>query len=180
MKNIIGKGGMARELGSYFGSEFRMFEHQEIEDLYFLTDQPVYLAIGDGHVRKKIAESYTKLPYTTLMLGVCWGSINIGRGTLVCPGATITSDVRIGDFCIINLNASIHHDCVLGDYVTVSPSATICGNVKIDDLCFIGANAVIKEKVTICDNVIIGAGSVVINDITEPGTYVGNPVRKIK
>ena len=33
---------------------------------------------------------------------------------------------------------------------------------------------------TICDNAVIGAGAVVTKDITEPGTYVGIPARKIK
>lgn len=181
MKNIIGKGGMARELGAYLGSDFEMFEYEEIEDLYFLTNQPLYLAIGDCNVRKKIVETYKKLPYTTLMLGLSWDSANrIGRGTLICPGAQLISNVELGNFCIINNNAIVHHDCKLGDYVTVSPSATICGNVYIGDLCFIGANAVIKEKIMICDNVTIGAGAVVVKDITEPGVYVGNPARKIK
>jgi len=33
---------------------------------------------------------------------------------------------------------------------------------------------------SICDNVIIGAGSVVIRDIEDAGTYVGNPAKRIK
>ena len=44
----------------------------------------------------------------------------------------------------------------------------------------IGAGAIIIERLSICDNVIIGAGSLVRKDIDEPGTYVGNPLIKIK
>ncbi|GIS45095.1 MAG: hypothetical protein Ct9H90mP16_21650 [Candidatus Poseidoniales archaeon] len=33
--------------------------------------------------------------------------------------------------------------------------------------------------VNICDDVVIGAGSVVTKDITEPGTYAGNPARRM-
>jgi len=36
------------------------------------------------------------------------------------------------------------------------------------------------DKLSICDNTIVGAGSVVIRDINDPGTYVGNPARRIK
>jgi acetyltransferase-like isoleucine patch superfamily enzyme len=43
----------------------------------------------------------------------------------------------------------------------------------------IGSNATILP-VKICDNVVIGAGAVVTKDINSPGTYVGNPVKKIK
>jgi acetyltransferase-like isoleucine patch superfamily enzyme len=42
----------------------------------------------------------------------------------------------------------------------------------------IGSNATILP-VTICDNVVIGAGSVVTKNITLPGTYVGNPAKKL-
>jgi acetyltransferase-like isoleucine patch superfamily enzyme len=34
--------------------------------------------------------------------------------------------------------------------------------------------------VSICDDVVIGAGSVVTKDITESGTYVGNPAVRLK
>ena len=56
----------------------------------------------------------------------------------------------------------------------------IDGRVSLGDRCFVSAGAVIIDKVTICDDVIIGAGTIVIKDITEKGTYVGNPARKIK
>ena len=42
----------------------------------------------------------------------------------------------------------------------------------------IGTNATIMP-VNICDDVVIGAGSVVTKDITEPGTYAGNPARRM-
>jgi UDP-3-O-[3-hydroxymyristoyl] glucosamine N-acyltransferase len=74
----------------------------------------------------------------------------------------------------------VGHDSIIGDFVTVSPGCHISGNVKIGDRVFIGTGAVILEKVSICDDVIIGAGAVVAKSITEPGTYVGVPVKKIK
>jgi UDP-3-O-[3-hydroxymyristoyl] glucosamine N-acyltransferase len=69
---------------------------------------------------------------------------------------------------------------VIGDYVTFSPGVNVSGNVNIGDNCYIGTNAVIREKINICSDVVIGAGGVVVKDITEPGVYVGNPVKKIK
>ena len=52
--------------------------------------------------------------------------------------------------------------------------------MKIGNRCFIGAGATVIDKISICDDVIIGANAAVINNIDSPGTYVGNPVRKIK
>jgi acetyltransferase-like isoleucine patch superfamily enzyme len=48
----------------------------------------------------------------------------------------------------------------------------------VGDNVSIGSNATILP-VEICNNVIIGAGAVVTKNIVEPGTYAGNPARKI-
>lgn len=47
------------------------------------------------------------------------------------------------------------------------------------DNVVIGVNSVIVGPVDICDNVVIGTMSLVNRSISEPGTYVGIPVRKI-
>ena len=62
----------------------------------------------------------------------------------------------------------------------ISTGAMINGGCQIGNRCFVGSNSTIGQGVTVCDDVVIGAGAVVIKDITEPGTYVGNPCRKIK
>jgi serine acetyltransferase len=48
------------------------------------------------------------------------------------------------------------------------------------DNVVIGANSVVIGPVDICDNVVVGAMSLVNRSITEPGVYVGVPVRKVK
>ena len=50
---------------------------------------------------------------------------------------------------------------------------------KIGNQVSIGSNATILP-VEICNNVVIGAGAVVTKNITQSGTYAGNPARKIK
>jgi len=142
----------------------------------------VIIAHGDG---KKRLEMLDKLPENTVLPWYNMGKIlnedtvKIGRGTIIQPGAILTTDIEIGCFVLINLNVTIGHNCKIGDFVTISPGANISGNVSIGNFCTIGSNAVIREKITICDNVTIGAGAVVVQDITEQGTYVGNPVRKL-
>lgn len=49
----------------------------------------------------------------------------------------------------------------------------------LGDNVVIGANTVVVGPVDICDNVIIGTMSLVNRSITEPGVYVGCPVKKI-
>ena len=50
---------------------------------------------------------------------------------------------------------------------------------ELGDNVVIGANSVVIGPVNICDDVIIGAMSLVNKNISEPGVYVGVPLRKI-
>ena len=45
---------------------------------------------------------------------------------------------------------------------------------------FVGANAVVIQNVRIGNNVTIGAGAVILKDIPDGSTVVGNPQRFIK
>ncbi len=51
--------------------------------------------------------------------------------------------------------------------------------MKVGNGTWIGAGAVVSNNVSICGEVTVGAGAVVVKDITESGTYVGVPARKI-
>ena len=54
------------------------------------------------------------------------------------------------------------------------------GGVSIGDHTFVGAGAVVIHGVRIVAGCLIGAGAVVTDDLTEPGTYVGAPARRIR
>lgn len=51
---------------------------------------------------------------------------------------------------------------------------------RLGDNVVIGANTVLVGPLEICDNVVIGAMSLVNRSITEPGTYVGIPAKRIR
>ena len=50
----------------------------------------------------------------------------------------------------------------------------------IGEKSFIGTNAVIGANVKICSGSVVGTLSFVNKDLTEPGIYVGTPVKMIK
>ena len=54
------------------------------------------------------------------------------------------------------------------------------GKVSIGERSFIGIGVTTSDSLSICDDVFIGAGSLILKSVTEPGTYVGSPVKKIK
>lgn len=104
----------------------------------------------------------------------------LGNGLIINSFVSIASYAKLGNHVTVNRNASVGHHTEIGDYTTINPNACVCGEIKIGKYCMIGAGAIITERLNICDNVIIGAGSLVRKDINEPGTYVGNPLIKIK
>ena len=54
------------------------------------------------------------------------------------------------------------------------------GSVSIGKGTWLGVGTSVKNNVIIGEDIIIGVGSVVVKDINEKGTYVGNPLIKIK
>jgi sugar O-acyltransferase (sialic acid O-acetyltransferase NeuD family) len=141
---------------------------------------PVILSIGDNAVRQKVYEKEQNV----LDLVSPTANVNldaeIGAANQIFANVFINTNVVIGENNIINTGVIIEHECTIGSHNHISIGTVLAGRVTIGDQCFLGANSTVIDKVNICSHVIIGAGSVVISDITEPGTYVGNPTRKIK
>jgi sugar O-acyltransferase (sialic acid O-acetyltransferase NeuD family) len=106
--------------------------------------------------------------------------VELGAGTAVFDGAVVNPGVVAGPTCVINTSATVEHDCRLGANVHIGPGATVTGGVTIGDHTFIGAGAVVVHGVRIAGACVIGAGAVVTKDLTEAGTYVGAPARRIR
>jgi sugar O-acyltransferase (sialic acid O-acetyltransferase NeuD family) len=101
-------------------------------------------------------------------------------GNLILSNVIIEPGAVIGAGCLINTSASIHHDAKIGYFCEIMPGAEILGGAEIGGSCRIGTRATILPNIKICNDVVVGAGAVVIEDINEPGTYVGVPARKVR
>jgi sugar O-acyltransferase (sialic acid O-acetyltransferase NeuD family) len=193
---IIGNSGFAKEISySFQKNSFDFFVNKEhltkgdyktkaIEDLNF-DKYKILLGIGDSNIRKKIVDSFPKnaeyMTYIDKNAKILdKETINIGKGTVICAGVILTTNINIGDFGQINLNSTIGHDCNLGNFLTMSPGVHISGNTNIGDLNYYGTNTALKNNINIVDNVIVGMNSNVIKNINESGVYVGNPLTKIR
>lgn len=104
----------------------------------------------------------------------------LGAGSVVCDGAVVNVGTSVGDFCIVNSNSVVEHDCRLGDNVHIAPGALLSGTAEVGDDCMIGVGATVLHRVRICGGTLIGAGSLVLRDITSPGVYAGNPLRRLQ
>ena len=150
----------------------------------YKSEYEFIVGIGDNRIRQKLLEELKVEGYKLSTLihpsAVIASNAVIKQGTCVIAGAVINNDVVIGEGCIINTRTSVDHHSVIGSYTHIAPGVTIAGQCKIGECCLIGVGASVKNGVTIVDDVIIGAGGVVVDDIMEPGTYIGVPVKKMK
>lgn len=100
-------------------------------------------------------------PHSTVKRGVLRDT-HIGRGTKIGNGVNVGHGVAIGEHCIIVAHATIGGSTRIGNNVKIWQGAMIANNVRI------GSDAV------------IGMGAVVLDDVPEGETWVGNPARKIR
>ncbi len=103
--------------------------------------------------------------------------VTIGKGTKIQSHSFLCELVTIGDDCFIGHGVMFINDT----FIMGSPAqgeTSLWKSTRIGNHVSIGSNATMLP-VDICDHVVIGAGAVVTKSITEPGTYAGNPARKL-
>lgn len=103
-----------------------------------------------------------------------------GSGFQCMAGAVINAGATLGTNVIVNTNATVEHDCIIGDHAHVAPGATICADVVIGAGAFIGAGAVVLPGVQVGARALVGAGSVVIRSVPDGSRVAGVPAGSIK
>ena len=164
------------------------FGHQVIKDLYDIEDEERFdFVIGIGnpkwrlHFYHLLTENYPGSPINIVSKNRSVSPLSTyGLGNIILDYSLIEAHAKIGSGNLINTYASIHHDVSINNFNEIMPGAIILGGAKIGNQCRIGTNSTILPNIEICNNVVIGAGAVVTKSITESGTYVGIPARKIK
>jgi len=144
----------------------------------------IIVAVSDSQQRKKIVEKlpedtkfFTFVHPTAILMSK---DITIGEGSFIGANSILTTNIQIGKHAILNRGNQIGHDTIIGNFFSAMPGAIVSGNVSIGDRVYFGTNSTVIEKKKISNDVIIGANGVVVNNLIEPGTYVGVPVKKIK
>ena len=114
------------------------------------------------------------------------GTVTICKGVEIGPLSVIhraslgNKSTVIGNNTHIGTMVNIGHNSVIGNNCVIVSGTNIGGSVIIGDNVWIGMSVKIAPHVKICDHAVIGIGTVVINNITEPGIYIGNPARFLK
>jgi sugar O-acyltransferase (sialic acid O-acetyltransferase NeuD family) len=201
---IIGTGGFGREVLCCIIDSVKSTETNISELVCFMVDDKFYsepeimgikvipkstfdtdlykvvVAVGDPLARKKIVEDLPPhTEFTTIIhpSAVISKWVEIGDGSIVTAGTVITCNVRIGRHAHLNLNTTIGHDCIIGNFFTTAPAVNISGNCTFGSCVYFGTNAAVRQGITICDNVVVGMGGVVVKNISQEGVYIGSPAK---
>ena len=111
--------------------------------------------------------------------------IDIGSGCVICAGNILTTNITLGKHVQINLDCTIGHDVILGDFTTLAPGVHVSGWVHFGKGVYVGTGTVIingtqEKPIAIGDDAIIGAGACVTKSIPLGETWGGVPAKVIK
>lgn len=146
------------------------------------SEGTIFVTIGDNVVRRRVFEKFTAYKFANVVSFLSYVSLDakLGKGIFVGNFCHVGPGAFIGDNTIINTAAVVEHDVKVGKHCHLAPNSVLAGNSSIGDMVFVGTSASVINNVTVCSDVVIGAGAVVVENITEPGTYVGCPAKMIK
>lgn len=207
---LVGSGGMGRETMSFItqlpqfadadicfletnpiADEWQGIPFRSIDDFLVERDRELQFAVSvsDSHLRKALTEQMLAAGATvqdvihpTAQIGP---DVQIGRGAVISAFTFLGAGARIGRMFQCNVWTSVHHDCIIGDYVTLAPGARCNGNVHVQDHAYVGASAVIRQgtperPLVIGEGAVVGMGAVVTKDVVPFTTVVGNPARVLR
>lgn len=203
---IVGTGGFAREVlcclvdifqdkGASYEDEIFFLDHDGkgvknellgfpvLQNPDFISsDYQAVVAIGDPQVRQFVVSDLpSETKYVTLIHPsvVISKWVEIGEGSILTAGCVLTSQIRIGKHSHLNLNTTVGHDVLLGDFFTSATNVSISGICEVGARVYFGSNAAIKQGLHVCDDVTVGMGAMVVKSIDSSGTYVGAPAQKL-
>jgi sugar O-acyltransferase (sialic acid O-acetyltransferase NeuD family) len=145
----------------------------------------IYCPIGNNKLRlkflKKAKELNYKLPNFIHISSVIGPNVHLGKGIYIMPGTIVMPNTNISDYCMLSMGITIGHDTFLEEGVFIANGCSIGGNILIKEKTFIGMGATIISGIKfVGKQSIIGAGAVVIKNVPDFATVVGNPGRVIK
>ena len=153
---------------------------------HWQSELSMVFALGIAHTKKSIWQkidnrniSHPILIHPSVIMGRK-EYVTIGKGSIICAGTIITTNISIGEHVILNLSCTVGHETQIGHFSSFMPTCNISGEVTIGEATFWGTGAKVINGKRIGNHVTIGAGAVVTEDIPDNATAVGVPARVIK
>jgi UDP-perosamine 4-acetyltransferase len=137
------------------------------------------VAIGDNRRRKHSMDTLRRIGFRLMSAispaAVLSRYVSMGEGIAVLPGAIINAESRLEDGVIVNTNASVDHECIVGSCVHIAPGASVAGRVRLEEGVLLGVGSSVIPGVTVGRWTLVGAGATVVSDLPANVVAVGVP-----
>lgn len=161
--------------GCVFDSNVRVYDDVVMGKNCVVKAGAVLGGAGFGYERDAYGNKFRFPQIGQLIMG---DYVEVGANTCIDRGAL--ADTVIGDYTKINNLCHIAHNNKIGKNVTITGCVNVSGSNVIDDDVWIAPNSSIRGWVHIGKGATVGMGAVVVKDIPEHETWVGNPARKLE
>lgn len=104
--------------------------------------------------------------------------VEMGKGNVICMRSTISTNVKFGNFNLLNVAVGVGHDACLGDFNVVMPNVNISGGVTIGSANLFGVKSTVLQYLKVGDRVKIGAGALLMRNAKSDNLYFGIPAEK--
>lgn len=140
--------------------------------------------VGDSRLKERFAHVANRLGVPVAEAIIHPGvevdpSNQIGAGSIICAGVTMTVDIRIGRHVVVNRNATIGHGAVIEDFVTIGPGVNVSGDVRIEEGAMVGTGTSLRERVTVGPWSLVAGGAFVASDVASSSRVGGVPARPL-
>tara|TARA_B100001939_G_scaffold260292_1_gene227285 strand:+ start:163 stop:789 length:627 start_codon:yes stop_codon:yes gene_type:complete len=162
------------------------FTRSNRPDIYDAASQcdAYVISIGDSHGKRRNELSnffryeYGLKPLTLIhpTAFIC-STAQIQDPVFIMPRVVINSYASIGCDSIINTNAIVEHETLIGQGVHIMGSAVITGRCTIESFATIGTNATVLPDLTVGEDAFVGAGAVVTQNVEAGNVVVGIPAK---
>lgn len=150
------------------------------------TPLDVALCFGDGHTAHAIFDkvnnpnvSFPNLINRDFVITDRL-TFRIGIGNIIHGGCSVTTNIVLGDFNLLNGDVVFGHDVHVGSFNTFMPACRISGEVTIGNCCLFGTMSFVKQRVKIGNNVRLSPMSPLLTNPKDDSLYIGNPAKRFK
>lgn len=128
----------------------------------------VIVAIGNQEARERLilAQEALGIPLATVIHPRAYVSpyAIVGEGCAIMAGAIVGTAARLGRGVIVNANATVDHDAVVGDFSHLGVGVQLAGGVVIAERVWLQAGTCAGYRVRVPSDTIVAPGTSLVAD----------------
>jgi len=142
----------------------------------------VVIGIADPEIKSALVARLMKNPhlrFPSLVHPQAYVSsgAHLGQGVIIQWGCWVSTNIELADFSFLNIACRVGHDVSIGKYTSLMVNVDLGGHDQVGECCYFGTKSTVVPGVHIGNGVRIGAASLVVYNVADGLTVMGNPAR---